>query len=254
MAHPTTVVLGLGREVGHALARRFHDAGHHVYVADSSEKKVEKARGELPEKVVLAAHDLARTEGITNSFKLAREEFGRLDNLILIPRVPAEDTLLEAGHRELGEAAAASLSTITYAIQDFAQYLNEQEDEAEARAVQSRQRGTITTVLSYMSMMSQPGWFTATTLQGAIQSLMRAAALELADVDVRVNTISALRPRIENNKTESTWITSRTPLRRVALGDEIAAAALYLASEESAIVTGETFVLDGGRKLLSGLI
>ncbi|MEL7130713.1 MAG: SDR family oxidoreductase, partial [Pseudomonadota bacterium] len=50
------------------------------------------------------------------------------------------------------------------------------------------------------------------------------------------------------------WLKQRTPLKRAALADEIAEAAAYLASPRSAIVTGETLTLDGGRRQLGGVL
>jgi NAD(P)-dependent dehydrogenase (short-subunit alcohol dehydrogenase family) len=80
---------------------------------------------------------------------------------------------------------------------------------------------------------------------------MRAGALDLAEREIRVNAVIAIRPRDERAET---YTATRTPLRRGAQGDEIADAVRYLASPEAAIVTGATLVLDGGRQRLSGIL
>ena len=66
-----------------------------------------------------------------------------------------------------------------------------------------------------------------------------------------VNAIIALRPRAEGREP---WLKDRTPMGRPSLAEEIAETACFLASPNSAIITGEAITLDGGRRILSGVI
>ena len=95
------------------------------------------------------------------------------------------------------------------------------------------------------------GDFADAVVQHSILGAMRAAAVDLAPMGIRVNAICALRPRAES---EEPWLKKRTPFGRASLADEIAEAALYLSLAKSAIITGETLVMDGGRGRLSGII
>ena len=81
--------------------------------------------------------------------------------------------------------------------------------------------------------------------------IIKAAAIELAPEAVRVNAVIALRPRAEGREP---WLQERTPMGRPSLAEEIAETATFLASPNSAIITGEAITLDGGRRFLSGLI
>ena len=99
--------------------------------------------------------------------------------------------------------------------------------------------------------MAQPGWFSESVSQHAILGIVKAAAIELAEEAVRVNAIVALRPRAEGREP---WLKDRTPMGRPSLAEEIAETACFLASPNSAIITGEAITLDGGRRFLSGLI
>ena len=109
----------------------------------------------------------------------------------------------------------------------------------------------MTFVLSLSAQQVSEGDFADAVMQHAILGVVRAGAVDLASKGIRVNAICALRPRAES---EDPWLRKRTPLGRASLADEIAEAALYLSSPKSAIITGETLVMDGGRSRLSGII
>lgn len=250
MDHPTTVVMGLGLEIGFSIARRFYDSAHNVMVVDTSEDRITKARAELPDAVQV--HRWKREELVHNALTNAEAEYGRLDNLVLIPRIVPADELIELDQSAFTQRCADILSLQAAAIKEFARRVTTLEEEVEARAAQRQQRASVTVVLSLAAHLSQPGQFTATVLQGAAEAVVRAAALELAPHNIRVNAISALRPRAE--KREGVNLAARTPLGRTASGDEIAEAAFFLASDRVAIITGETLVLDGGRSRLSGTL
>ena len=250
MDHPVTIILGLGREVGQAVARRFFELGHNVVAADGDRERTDRAEKDLPDKIRVLHTDTSEPLGLRNCFNIAEEAFERIDNLIVIPRIAPDDALAEIDTDDFAETISRATGGAMLAAKLFAERLAEREDAVIARAEQARQRGTVTFILSETVSASQPGRFTATATQGAVEAVMRAASLELAPQEIRVNAIAAVRPRAE----EDDWIGQRTPLGRAALSDEIAEAALYLSSQGAAIITGETLVLDGGRARLTGLI
>ncbi len=248
---PVTLILGLGREAGEAVARRFSALGHAVIAADPDEEKIERARANLPEKVHLFHGDLHTLLGLRNCMSVAEEDYARLDNLIVIPALPAGDRLEELEVDRFDRAVARATRGAALAMRLFAERLDALADDESADPDMLGRGGSITFILSISSQLSQPGKFTQSVAQGAILAAMRAGAVELAARDIRVNAISAVRPRAEVSEP---WLAARTPLGRAAQADELAEAAVYLASEGAAIVTGETLILDGGRSVLGGII
>lgn len=251
MAQPVTVILGLGQEVGDAVARRFCEAGHAVLAADHDQSRIDKARENLPDKVALFHGDLHSRLGLRNCFAAAEESHPQVDNLVIVPRLAKADTLraldMERFESMLGQTAKAA----TLAMALFSERIAAMEDVYAARAERMRQHGTVTVILSQIAQLHDPGYFTRSVAQAAVLAVVRAAAVELAPQQIRVNAISAIRPRAE---TAENWIKSRVPAGRAALGDEIADAAIFLSSPAAAIITGETMVLDGGRQALGGLM
>ncbi|MGH1420814.1 MAG: SDR family NAD(P)-dependent oxidoreductase [Hyphomonas sp.] len=248
MEQPVTAILGLGREVGDAVARRFSEQGHRVVAADPRVKRLEGARASLSDKVVLHHSELHTRLGLRNVMSAADEAFGRINNIVVIPEISESDALVELSIEKFDKAMASSVRAAVLLLSAFSDRLAQLSDEDIDRP---SQQGTVTFILDYLAKGAMPGQFTASVTQSAILSVVRAGALELAERGIRVNAIAAIRPR-ELRTQEFT--TARTPLGRAALADEIADAARFLSSPEAAFITGETLTLDGGRSTLSGIL
>jgi NAD(P)-dependent dehydrogenase (short-subunit alcohol dehydrogenase family) len=251
VGEPVTLVLGLGREVGDAIARTFQEDGHRVLVADPSDERLEVARDALEDGAATYHGELHSRLGLRNAITAALEAFGRIDNAVIVPEIEDSDHLLDFAQEKFEKALARSARGAALALRVIAERLLDQEDLPQAGVERIRQKGTITFILGYASVASMPGRFTETVAQSAILGVMRAGALELAEHGIRVNAVVAIRPREE--RAES-WTARRVPLGRAAQADEIAEAARYIASPAAAYMTGQSLVLDGGRSTLSGLL
>lgn len=251
MGTPVTAILGLGREVGDAVARRFNELGHNVLAADSSGDRLLTAKNAMPEEVLLHLGDLHTRLGLRNAVAAAVEGFGRIDNIVVIPSIEQPDSLHDFSEEKFDKALSKTIRGAAQSLKVFAERIAEQADLPTAGVERIRQRGTVTFVLSYSALATMPGRFTESVTQAGVIGVVRAGSLDLAEAGIRVNAIAAIRPREE--KMEN-WTSRRTPLGRAALADEIADAAAFLASPEAAIITGEVLRLDGGRQGLAGIL
>lgn len=251
MTSPTTLILGLGRDVGTACARRFQEQGHNVIIASPDEDALSRATDELMDSVAAHCGDLHTLRGMRNALNAAFEAYQRIDNLIIIPAVPEPASLAEINIETFDETTIRDARAATLALRLFSEELKEQASLLIDGPERPRQKGTITFVLSISARLASPGRFTESISQAAIEAVVQAGAIELAEQRIRVNAISAIRPRAEENEP---WLKTRTPLGRAALADEIAEAVYFLASPGAAIITGETLVMDGGRLQLGGTL
>lgn len=253
MTQPVALVLGLGRETGEALARRFQEEGYRVLAADPSSERIEAARQILPEDVAVYHSDLSSKLGLRNALTAALEAFGRIDHAVIVPPYEDPDTLLDFTQEKFEKTLGRTARGAALALRVVSERLLEQEapDLEDAPVSRRRQKGSVTFVLRYAAIASMPGRFSDTVSQAAIQGIMRAGALELAEHGIRVNAIVTLRPSEER---ATPWSLGRVPLGRAVQADEIAGAALFLASPQAAFVTGQSLVLDGGRSTLSGVL
>ncbi len=246
-----SVILGLGRDVGAAMARRFSDNGHNVLIADPDRDKVEHALAGLNGDAASHTGDLHTRLGLRNCLAAGLEAFDRVDNVILIPPIPEPDKLTGLNMDDFDRALAKSTRGAVLTLRIFAEHFAGEEDIPGAAVERARQKGSVTFVLNLAAHLANPGFFTQGIAQHAMLGVMRVGAVELAQAGVRCNAVVAIRPRAEEDEP---WLRSRTPLKRAATADEIADAAIYLASPESAIITGQTLVLDGGRSILGGVL
>ena len=119
-------------------------------------------------------------------------------------------------------------------------------------------QGSIVNVTSVHAMATSAGMSAYVASKGGLLAFTRAAALELADQNIRVNAISpgavetamleqGLERNVDGSKRAREYLISRTPMKRLASPDEIAKSIIFLLDcELSPFVTGQTLVADGG--------
>ena len=252
MAQPVTLVLGLGRETGEAIARRFEDEGHRVLAADPSLERIEAARDSLDETIQFYHGDLSTKLGLRNAVTAAVEAFGRIDNAVVVPPYEEPDSLLDFTQEKFEKALGRTARGAALALRVIAEHLLEQEDLPEAGVERKRQKGAITFVLRYAAVSSMPGRFTDTVSQAAIQGVMRAGALELAQHNIRVNAIAP--GLIQTDFAKALWDNpqiraaqeNKAALKRIGQPDDIGGVAVFLASKAGNFVCGQCIIADGG--------
>ncbi len=251
MDKPVTIIIGLGKTVGDAVARRFLDEGHAVLAVDPDARLLDELRKTTGDKVAYHHGAIHTKLGIRNAMAAALETYHFVDNVVCIPPLPEPDRLMSLDMEDFESVLMRTARGAVQTLRVFTPELIAERPETENAADRSRQTGTFTFVLSLGASMAQPGWFSESVSQHAIMGIVKAAAIELAPEAVRVNALIALRPRAEGREP---WLKDRTPMGRPSLAEEIAETATFLASPNSAIITGEAITLDGGRRFLSGIV
>ncbi len=251
MDKPVTLIIGLGQTVGEAIAQRFAESGHDVLAVDPSQSLLDDL-AKTVDVPVAVHHGPTHTQlGLRNAMAAALEAYGRIDNVVCTPKLPQPDALLDLDMDDFEEAVLESISGAVKALRIFTTEMLANPEEIENAAGRKLQSGSFTFVLSLNALLIEAGWFTESITQNALLGVVRSASIELAPHNIRVNAITALRPRAEKRET---WLKDRTPAGRTALAEEIGEAAFFLASASTAIITGESLTLDGGRRNLSGLM
>lgn len=249
----TSLVLGVGRDVGKQVVARLVEANHKVYVAgyeeEHREKRLEAIKGNVTQCEAVLDSNLGMRNAITESFE-NEENSTRIDNAIFIPEISNEwKPIDEFKHGEFEKKFAHPFSQIVEGIRLLAQRMREQERiEVDGIQQRLRQRGSIVLVLSHHATIGTRGQFSDNLIQGSYVALMRAAALELAKDEVRVNAIVAVRRLPEESGPAES---QQVQFGRAATVGEIADAVRYLTSPFSAIINGTVLTLGDGPNLFA---
>jgi 3-oxoacyl-[acyl-carrier protein] reductase len=238
------VVTGASKGIGAEIAKQYAAEGASVVVnyassktgADAVVNQITKSGG----KAVAVQGDVAKQADIEKLLAETKKAFGKLDILVNNAGVyefsPLENVTPEHFHKLYDINVLGLLSTTKEATKYF-----------------GKDGGSVINISSLVSVMGVPAASAYSGTKGAVDSITRVLAKELGPRKIRVNSINPGMVITEGVKTagfEGTDfqkdIESRTPLGRIGQPEDIAPAAVFFASGDSAWITGETLVIAGG--------
>jgi NAD(P)-dependent dehydrogenase (short-subunit alcohol dehydrogenase family) len=238
------VVTGAGGGLGRAFAHGFAAAGARVVAADldlaAARATVEALDGEAAAVEVDVA-DAASTQAMA---AFALERFGRIDALVNNAAVYAG--LERAPFDEIAEADWDRVMAVNLKGPWLC---------ARACAPALRERGgAIVNVASATVLSGSPLWAHYVASKGGVIGLTRVLARELGEFAVRVNALAPgftlTDASLELIDDAESYGVARGSIKRALQPDDIVGTAVFLASDAAAMITGQTFVVDGGRQFL----
>lgn len=250
LADKVALVTGAAQGIGLACAQAFAREGAQVFITDVNDdagrREVLRLRSEGLT-TSFAACDVSRKDQVDAAIRAAVNEFGRIDVLVANAGIVHAAEFLDLEEADFDRVLAVNLKGIFLAGQAAARQM-----------VQQGGGGSIVNMSSVNAVMAIPNQVPYVVSKGAINQLTKVMALALAPHRIRVNGIGPgtiltdlARKAVLGNKEAERKILSRTPLGRMGDPDEIAQVAVFLASDESSYVTGQTIYADGGRLALN---
>jgi NAD(P)-dependent dehydrogenase (short-subunit alcohol dehydrogenase family) len=237
-------VTGSTKGIGRAIAAAFVQAGMRVVVNSRSENDCRAAAAALAHptgRALPLAGDLATADGVRNFARRAEEALGEVDVLVNNAGrtfVAPSESLAEADWRR------------TLDLNLTAYFLLSQEI---GRGMLARGRGSIVNVSSVVGTVAFPERLVYCVSKAGVDMLTRVLGTEWAARGVRVNAIAPAYVETEmvaslfdRGLVDRGRLAARTPIGRLATPDEVAGAAIFLASDASSYVTGSVLTVDGG--------
>ncbi len=236
------IVSGAGSGIGREVALLFAREGARVAVVDcvmeTGEETVRRIRESGGEAIFVGA-DLSRASDAERMVKETLNKYGKLDILsnnvgILGEVAPVGDASEELWDRVISVNLKSVFLCSKYAV----------------REMMRGGGGVIINSASVMGLVGLPGNTAYSASKGGIIQFTKTMALEYASSNIRVNCICAgwIDTPMNENLAEPVvrWMLKETPMGRLGRPEEVAEAALYLASDDSSFVTGTALVIDGG--------
>ncbi len=234
-AGANVVVVGGNQGVGPAIVQAFLAQGAKVLIGLTSESAPNKAQNS--EAISLRA-DLSTMESAKNFLDACEERSGQLSVLIVVPPPVKTQSVMEIAENQIRQILESELAQPVFCLIEA------------ARRMGKYGKGR---VISFVSMSGKAGVHKNVApyaaAKGGLIMFSRVLAAEIAGTGVTVNAVatSLFDVQIAATPEAAHEIAKGIPVGRVGRSDEAAHAALYLASEKSGYVTGETLNLSGGR-------
>jgi 3-oxoacyl-[acyl-carrier protein] reductase len=249
LANKVAIITGAGSGLGRASAILFAKEGAKVVVADinddSGKETVEYIKSSGGEAIFVHT-DVSKASDAENLIKATMEKFGKIDILFNNAGIPHRPIPVEDLPESIWDS---TLAVNVKGIFLAAKYVTP--------IMKKAGKGVIINLASVSGLRPRPGNTAYATSKAAAIHLTKTLAIELASSNIRVNAINPvaadtpmlpdlLSEGVDINEAKKALI-SGIPLGRLAQPEDVAYAALYLASDESSMLTGSYVNVDGGR-------
>jgi NAD(P)-dependent dehydrogenase (short-subunit alcohol dehydrogenase family) len=240
----TAIVTGASRGIGEAIAKGFANAGADLVLVSRNRvalENVAKEIGGLGRKALPIVADIGVPEEIERAVDAVLKIFPRID--ILVNNAGISPVLKKAEEVNLGEWEEIVRVNLTGTFL-FCQ--------AAGKVMIQQGGGKIINMVSVGAVVGFPRQIAYCATKGGILQLTRVLAIEWTRYNIQVNAIgpayleTELTEGMRESKIISENLLRRTPMGRFGKPEEVVGAALYLASDASSYVTGQTLFVDGG--------
>jgi NAD(P)-dependent dehydrogenase (short-subunit alcohol dehydrogenase family) len=232
----TALVTGGSSGIGLAVARRFAMEGATVLIAGRKQHQLDQALAQIGHDAEAIQADVTRTADLDRLFARVADRAARLDVLVTSSGIAEYAPLEQITEAHIDRAFDLNVRAMVLTVQRAARLM--------------AQGGSIVLVGSIASTIANPGYATYSASKAAVRSYARTWTHELAGRGIRVNTLSpgpTDTPMFDDVGDDvRKTLTSQIPFGRLGRPDEIASAALFLASDESSYVGGADLHVDGG--------
>ena len=238
----TALITGASGGIGAAIAKALHDAGAAIAISGTRVEALEKVKAEVGERVHILPCNLSSAEDVEKLIPAAEAVLGGLDILVNNAGI-TRDTLAMRMKDEDWQAVIDVNLTANFRL-----------SRAAMKLMMKKRWGRIINITSIVGVTGNPGQANYVASKAGLIGMTKSLAQELASRGVTANCIAPgfiATPMTEVlNDKQKEAILGRIPAGRMGGPADIAAAVVYLASDEANYVTGQTLHINGGMAMV----
>jgi NAD(P)-dependent dehydrogenase (short-subunit alcohol dehydrogenase family) len=242
LAGKIAVITGGSSGIGLATAKRFVEEGAHVVITGRREKELKEAAASIKKNVTTVVGDVSRLEDLDRLYAVVKEKHGHIDVLFANAGAGTVAPLAVATEAHFDQTFDVNVKGLFFTVQKALPLFKD--------------GGSIILNSSVSNVLGVPAFTAYAASKAAVRSFARGWTMDLKDRKIRVNSMSP--GPIETPALEKAGLTaeqveqaaaqfaSQVPLGRRGKPEEVAAAVVFLASDESSYITGVDLAVDGG--------
>lgn len=239
----TALVTGATGGIGGAIARALHAQGAHVVLSGTREAALEALSAELGARTSAVAANLSDADSVDGLIAAAETAAGLpIDILVANAGITRDGLMLRMKDEDWEHVIKVNLESYFRL------------SRAALKGMMKRRWGRIIGITSVVGVTGNPGQANYAASKAGMIGFSKALAQEVATRNVTVNTVAPgfiASPMTDDlNEAQRAAILGKIPAGRLGSGDDVAAACVYLASDEGAYVTGQTLHVNGGMAMI----
>jgi 3-oxoacyl-[acyl-carrier protein] reductase len=239
----TALVTGASGGIGGAIAKALHAQGATVVLSGTRAEALESVKAELGARAFIATCNLGDKESVEALVKAAEAAAGApIDILVNNAGITRDNLFMRMKDAEWDDVIAVNL-TAAFRL-----------SRAVLRGMMKKRWGRIIQITSVVGETGNPGQGNYAAAKAGLVGMSKSLAAEVASRNITVNAVAPgfiATPMTDVlTDAQKTQISERIPAGRMGTPAEIAAAVVYLASDEAAYVTGETIQINGGMSMI----
>ncbi|MGF1550511.1 MAG: 3-oxoacyl-[acyl-carrier-protein] reductase [Sphingomonadaceae bacterium] len=238
----TALVTGASGGIGSAIAAALAERGAKVGLSGTREGALEKVAGEIDGEAEILPCDLSDAEAVDGLVPRAIEALGGLDILVNNAGITRDNLAMRMKDGEWEEVIRINLEAAFRLVR------------AACKPMMRARGGRIVSIGSVVGATGNPGQANYAASKAGLVGMSKALAQEVASRGITVNCVapgfisSAMTDALPDAQQEA--LLARIPAGKLGRGADVAAAVVYLASDEAAYVTGQTIHVNGGMAML----
>ena len=238
----TALITGASGGIGGAIAKTLHAAGATVAISGTRVEPLHALAAELGNRVHVLTCNLSDAEAVALLPKQAAEAMGKVDILVNNAGVTRDNIFMRMSDDEWSSVLDINLTSTMRLCRGV------------LRGMMKARWGRIINVSSVVGATGNPGQANYAASKAGVVAMSKSLAYEVASRGITVNCVApgfittAMTEKLTDE--QKSGILTQVPARRMGTTGEIAAAALYLASEQASYVTGATLHVNGGMAML----